>query len=528
MTDGKKFKIQADTVFLAGMLIVAAILNLQFLNGSNINYTIAGHDEYLTVREVYTILHPSSFRHFGMAIISGDVLYYGRIMFYTDALLALIPYKLAGIQGLVYAIRMTHVLLILSGLLILGRTFLDNWKYRILFYAGTLTLYYSAYFFMVPKPEPLQLLMLALFFHYFRKNRYAFGKYFLFLGLAYGIKFNVLTILPFIFIIPFFNSEFTLAKNIKMAFTSVLYFVAGLIVAVPCLILSPVKPVFLKSYYNSTFANTEQYDDDASLGAMDWILKGWFGAYNGGVIGGILLIMLIIVVLYFGIKNLFKFGKVNDETLILGTGLFLLIPVILFTGRLWPHYLWTGYIFIFLGLVIFLQHGQAIKGLGVFSSILIVGVLAFSIQCSWAQGKKLFSLEKSSLQLQKDGKDAYQYLKDKKEAFVAIQDLSVPYPFKEMLEVNLYNPFAGFTTQAVNQQFKWMGFITPDILKENNADFIITHKLDFEEINSAGHTDKDSANSRNNLLIRNEIGRTIFPDTSFGTIKIYKVMPITN
>src|SRR4051812_12151024 len=108
-------KYGVELIFLVGFVIAASILNLQFLEGSNVNYTFSGHDEYLTVYEVNSILNPPSFKHFFMAVISGNVLYYGRMVFYLDALSAYLPYKIWGITGMVYAIRMTHVLFLLLG-----------------------------------------------------------------------------------------------------------------------------------------------------------------------------------------------------------------------------------------------------------------------------------------------------------------------------------------------------------------------------------------------------------------------------
>ncbi len=517
-------KYQLDTVFLILCAIIAGLFNTQFLNHSNINYALAGHDEYLSVREVYSILHPLSFKHFFMAIISGDVLYYGRIMFYTDALLSFIPYKIWGITGLVYSIRMIHVVMVIGGLHILGKTFLKDWKYRLLFYAGTATLYYSAYFYMVPKPEPIQLLVLALFFYYFKKNEYAFGKYFILIGIAYGIKFNVLTLLPIVFLIPFFNKQINLGPQLKKLVIAGFYFLLGLIIAVPCLLLGPVKPIFLKSYFNATFANTSQYDDDATLGIMDWIEKGWFGAYNGGFLFGTLLCVLVIIILLLGVKKLFKAGKLNNEFILILVGLALLLPVIILTGRLWPHYLWTGYVFLFLGCVVFIQNETLQKSLKSISLIVLLLVLLGSLYGSFVQEKKLVKLEKQALPLTENGRRAYAYLRQQKNNFTAIQDLSVPYPFKEMLSVNRYNPFSGFDVKAPEQKFIWSGFITPEIIQNNKADFVITYKLNFEDVGINLKTEKDVTLQTNNLLMRNELGKTVINDTTFGPIKIYKII----
>lgn len=150
-------------------VVLASILNLQFLIGSNINTTIAGHDEYIAVKEIYSILAPASLKHWLMAVISGNALYYGRIMFYFDALVAAVPFWLFGIKGMIFTVRMVHALIILLSILLLSNTFLEKANHRLLFLIGSICLYYSMYFMMMPKPEPHQLLCLAWFLNRSKK-----------------------------------------------------------------------------------------------------------------------------------------------------------------------------------------------------------------------------------------------------------------------------------------------------------------------------------------------------------------------
>src|SRR5690606_10275091 len=107
-----------EVIFTLLFILLSVVLNLQFLNGSNVNTIIAGHDEYIAVKEIYSILSPESFKHFIMAIISGNALYYGRIMFYFDALIAYLPFLIWGVKGMVLCIRLTHAFILLAALLV--------------------------------------------------------------------------------------------------------------------------------------------------------------------------------------------------------------------------------------------------------------------------------------------------------------------------------------------------------------------------------------------------------------------------
>src|SRR5690606_1627053 len=243
---------------------------------------IAGHDEYIAVKEVYSILHPESFKHFVMAIISGNALYYGRIMFYVDAFVAWLPDKIWGISGMVMAIRMFHTAALASSFVVLSTTFLEKWQHKLLFFISISCLYYTLYFMMMPKPEPLQLLVLALFFKKFKNSSWKFGWHFILLGIAYGLKFNVLLILPIIFIVPYllyYRKDGI--ELVKKMLGSAAVFVLGVIIAVPCLILSPIKPIFLTTYLHETFGATEKAYDNPDLGLSRWIFEGLGGTYLG-------------------------------------------------------------------------------------------------------------------------------------------------------------------------------------------------------------------------------------------------------
>lgn len=416
-------------------LLLAVVLNLQFLDGSNINYGFSAHDEYLTVRQVYSILHPLSLKHFFMAIISGDVLYYGRLVFYSDAIVAFLPERLFGIAGMVFAIRMFHTLLLAGALWLLATTFIENKGRRVIFLVGSLFLYYSLYFSVVPKPEPHQLFLLALFFRAFVRSGFRPGRHFLWLGAAYGVKFNVLIILPVIalFLLPVFRQEW------KRILGSAVWFIGGIIVAVPCLLLSLLRPVFLQTYIQATFGNTANVDDSASVVASDWLGHVWPTYYTTALPFLLLFFTMLAFVLYREWLGK-KFDILRSPVLLMILcGLALNIPIVLLTKRLYPHYLWTGVVFLWLSLCMaeIAIFGNYVK---VILSVLAVsasGYLLINLQ-------ELVRREESSAALKKEAINAYDLaFKRHGDKATVLIDISVYYPFQWYLETNRYHPFSG-------------------------------------------------------------------------------------
>ena len=315
-----------EILFSILFLTLAAILNLQFLEGANINRSITGHDEYLTVREVYSILNPLSWKHFILAIIGGDVMYYGRVVFYTDALFAYIPYKIWGLEGMVYAIRMTNSIWLLLGLLILNNSFLKDNFHKFLFLFGSFSLSYTLYFIQMPKPEPLQLVFLALFVREFKKKEYQFGLHFIWLGLAFAAKVNALLILPFMFFIPIVHYwSKGIKRNIHQCLKGLTFFFTGFFIGMPCLLLSPIKPIYLQTYLKKTIFGAEKSYDDAKLTAIEWIKSGLSVSYLGNNWGGFLFVFFaIFLLIYLGVKVI-QLKKLNSSFLLLGIGMIFMV-----------------------------------------------------------------------------------------------------------------------------------------------------------------------------------------------------------
>lgn len=457
-------------------LTIAAILNLQFLEGANINRAITGHDEYLTVREVYSILNPLSWKHFILAIIGGDILYYGRVVFYTDALFAWLPYKIWGIEGMVYAIRMTHSLWLLLGLLILNATFLKERLHKFLFLFGSFGLYYTLYFIQMPKPEPLQLVFLALFVRGFVKKEYQFGIHFIWLGLAFAAKVNVLVILPFMFLIPVVHHwNKGIKTNVQQAIKGVLFFISGFFIGMPCLLLSSIQPVYLQTYLKKTIFGAEKNYDDVSLTAIDWIRAGLGGSYFGNSWGGYVLVVLAMALLiYLGVRYL-QIKKMSQPLLLLGIGMVLMGFIFVMTKRLWPHYLWTGYIFVWLGILVFLstQTLQLIK-----NSLMVLSLVFYITSTHVFYASALPSYlqhESKAAEEIHASKELYVYIESNYQGQSIGLDGTVWYPYRHFVLSEPYHPFASERPILCETCIQWHPDQPLEIWKEDIVIFNLRH-----------------------------------------------------
>ena len=183
-------------VLIASTLLVA----LYFTTKANLDLTEGRYalfmDERITFDGVKELLHPKSFLAFIDTVIDGKDHRYGRILWNISALFAFIPEKLWGASGQIVAIRFTQAMIQLVAYGLLVFTLIRSWILRGLALLLLVALPYTAYFATMPKPEPIQLLCLALFLAFSARNQFRFGYYWVFLGLAFGAKISTLTLLP--------------------------------------------------------------------------------------------------------------------------------------------------------------------------------------------------------------------------------------------------------------------------------------------------------------------------------------------
>jgi hypothetical protein len=511
-----------EILFSIVFISIAVKLNLQFIDGSNINTTIAGHDEYIAVKEIYSILHPISLKHFIMAIISGNALYYGRIMFYIDALFAYLPFKIWGVTGMVFSIRLFHSVCLLMGLLILSKTFLLSGLQRVLFYLGTFCLYYTMYFIMMPKPEPMQLVFIALFLNRFKKSNWSFGWHFILIGIAYGLKFNVLLILPLIFILPVIKSGALKIKDEFIpALKSILYTLSGIVVAIPCLILAPLKPIFLSAYIHETFGGTVKGYDNASLTFNDWMSAGLGGSYLGHSYFAYPFYIFLFCLFILNIRKSFR-TKDFSSLILMAFGIILSAVIMLKTKRLWPHYLWTSYIFMCVGIISTLP-----KTINKIHTKVILGFIVLYTSSS------VFFFCKRELPLYLNLSKWDDVVLNRKWSTQAFDYININYPgsrvgtdgsvlnlFSQFVEVDVYHPFSGPAPETKETRYQWYWDLPMKIW--DKSDLVVFYKRHPKRIliekskYQIGH--QKEIEYFYNTMVPHKFQR----DTNFGEIIIYK------
>jgi hypothetical protein len=350
-------------------------------------------DERISFDGVKKILHPFNLQDFIHQFFDGDYQFYGRIFWNSAALFSYLPEKLYMNTGQIITTRLIQYIFILSSYFIITFGIIRNWNLRIILLLIFLSIPYSPYFFTSPKPEPLQLLFISIFLYYFKKNNAKFSNYWIFLGLALGVKISTLPLIPFYFFISYFKTHERINLiNISSCLYKISFpFLIGLSISIPLLAVPTVfiilgiisiKYIVLKLNWSKykliffivgysfftiiycfesvykwilyTLLNTKHGADSSDINLIKWI-KFFSIEWLAGPI--YLNAILILICFVFLIYIFFKF-KPNSKSpfyisfSILISGLILNFCIFLFTKRLWGIYLYIGTIIFFIGLIL--------------------------------------------------------------------------------------------------------------------------------------------------------------------------------
>jgi Na+-transporting methylmalonyl-CoA/oxaloacetate decarboxylase gamma subunit len=341
-------------------------------------------DERITFDGVKKILHPINFKNFLWSILNGGDQRYGRILWNSIAFFAFIPDLIFGSSGQIFSGRILQSLLVISTCLVFSFGLLRTWLFRIILALSLYTLPYVDYYTTMPKPEPLQTLFLALFILFLFKYKFNFGWHYIFAGLAFGSKISTLFPLVAIILFSLYIYRFS-SRNFRVYLVTTGYFLIGLAVAVPILILPilfiifgffitlkinrevnikpqnflylillTITPIlifynnFIHAWLNGTFYNTSHGADRLSTGFIEWInyfLDVWF---ISPITLNIALITSLFIFLFLGTSR-FTFAVILS-------GFASIFGIFLFSHRLWGFYLYPGMVILIFGVLLAIEN----------------------------------------------------------------------------------------------------------------------------------------------------------------------------
>ena len=231
---GQWLYIGSLTILICSFLYAGTIANGNLLNPQNLYI-----DESITFNGVKKILHPASFNEFIWAITDGDDHRYGRILWNSIALAAYIPSVFFGDIGQLFAGRMLQVALLICSFIILAHTFIESRLLRLGLVFTLAVMPFTTYFMTMPKPEPIMIFCLALFFYFYKKNNLEEAKpYWILLGIAFGAKISILPAIPILLFSALYNKILGRKpiETLRALLLTIFYIFIGFCLAIPMFI----------------------------------------------------------------------------------------------------------------------------------------------------------------------------------------------------------------------------------------------------------------------------------------------------
>ena len=262
-----------------------------------------------------------------------------------------------GDSGQIFTTRITQAFILLASYILLVGNFLKNPYLKVITLSILMTLPYTPYYASMPKPEPILLFLLSLFFSIQGSKIEPISKLNGFiLGMALGTKISAL---PFFLAtnILWITNIFIIQVNtklqkIKIFFSTFLFMILGLCFSVPILFEGR-----LNRYLTYTIKNTGHGADYSDVNFLSWVHAIFNDYFNFPIkfiseifLFGILLIGVVILSTRISIKkNNFTHELLKSLTdkkiLAIICMLSFSLPVFLFVKRLWLMYIHVGTVF---------------------------------------------------------------------------------------------------------------------------------------------------------------------------------------
>jgi hypothetical protein len=316
-------------------------------------------DEMITFDEVLAIYSAGSPGAWWHHVTDGGDNRYGRIFWMVEAFLAYLPYKFGGEPALIIGERMVCAALEVFAIVILAFSWVRVPLLRLVAVVIACWLPYTWYFATMPKPEPLQLVFLALFLALVRREGLSAPRKWALLGLAMGAKISVLPFVALLWGLVLLGDWLRLRDGVLALRDAAILqawrasaFALGMVVAVPILVSD------FSRYLRSTFLNRGHGADNDATGPLDWLrmVNDLFFYTDYAFIPALAAVIAALAIWLFPYgKRLREVVEVTrwerSPALLLLGGMALIGPILLTVTRVWPQYLVVGSILLIIGLI---------------------------------------------------------------------------------------------------------------------------------------------------------------------------------
>ena len=398
-----KNKFQAWAFFYFSFSIICWILMIIPNSDLVVGRWALHMDEQILFDHLKRIFHFDSKEQLFSLIYRGGWANYGPIFFNMHAIVCLLPKIFYGDLGVIFAARMSSAFFLIASLNIFTFTFLKNWILRIFCFLVLINVPGISYLMCLPKPEPIQLFFLSLFFYFFKKNEFSLSKsYWIFLGIAFGAKISAFLFLVFLPIFAF--SYVTIKQPFQAAIIAVpktiVFIFLGLAISSPFLfpnlflsflIYIIVKDILSKNikkilyldtllivalitlnvawhailhigfafttntsgWFVSTFLSTQNPADHESINFFSW-LNYFFTIWLGdSIILNVSLVIFSFLIIFKGFHFHVKHHHLNKDSyaslLVFFLGIITIVTLFIKVKRLWIFYLTPWIICVIIG-----------------------------------------------------------------------------------------------------------------------------------------------------------------------------------
>jgi hypothetical protein len=462
-------------IYLFGAALFVIYLIFVIKANIDLNSARAIHmDELITFDGIQQIYHSSSFGEFLDNVLDGKDHRYGRILWNISALTSYAPYLILGEAGQIFATRMTQAILLFLAYFILVWTFIKQPLLRIFSSAVLLLLPFTPYFVHIPKPEPIQLFALSLFFWIIVKYGLQNLWTWFLLGIALGAKVSLLPFAIFMLCIQLYSTykkELRVKKNLFEMGKYVLCTFLGFASAVPILFSFDFE-----KYAQWTIINTTHEQDDAMVNIFSWLNYIINDYFSMPIIFNVLVVFVILFGILYLVKDFFKLNKKeilpwikHPEILLTIVGASFILPNILFVKRIWGFYLHTGSVLLFIASIIgissFLKKRKKFARYGIVAFLIAISSVYFIYQSKYVYYKYSRLANRSETEQYITKEKEYQLIK----SFLEKKSKNN----RDVIRVFI-NPF--FFIVKSTENYKMVKFWGPFVSWDSGYDYVINYK----------------------------------------------------